>query len=470
MSNTDKYRTRLINLLKELFQLDQPELDFGFYKIMHAKSVQISRFLEQDLLDVIRDVFGEVDDQRLADAKAHYEAAIEQAKKFGAPDPEQTDGVKEAKAQYEQAKDGGNAESDIYDHLYRFFERYYDNGDFMSRRYYARESDSRAAPYAVPYDGREVYLHWANKDQYYIKSTEYLSNYSFDLNEAIRQQVQSGKTSGLEQFASHDEQPLTVHFRIVDANEGEHGNIKAATDQKRFFLIHAAKPVEILPLPDGEQELVIDFEYRTDPDKTGQDAKWQETRLKEAESTIIEALQSLATEAFLIALTTPAPTDSKDKRTLLGKYLQKYAARNTMDYFIHKDLGGFLRRELDFYIKNEIMRLDDIDNADAPQVQSYLSKIRVLRKIAQQLIAFLAQLEEFQKKLWLKKKFVTESHYCITLDRIDAKFYPEIAANNRQCEEWVKLFAINEIAGDLATPGYSEPLTVEFLAAIWSGE
>lgn len=465
MSNTDKYRNRLINLLKELFQLDQPELDFGFYKIMHAKSVQISRFLEQDLLDVIKDAFGEVDEQRLAEAKARYQAAIEQAKKFGAPDPEQTDGVKEAKAQYEQAKDGGNAESEIYDHLYRFFERYYDNGDFMSRRYYARESDSRAAPYAVPYDGREVYLHWANKDQYYIKSSEYLSNYSFDLNEAIRQQAQSAKTPGLEQFASHDEQPLKVHFRIVDASEGEHGNIKATADQKRFFLIHAAKPVEILPLSEGEQELVINFEYRTDPDKTGQDAKWQETRLQQAEAAIIQALQDLNATPFLQALQTPAPTDSKDKRTLLGKYLQKYAARNTMDYFIHKDLGGFLRRELDFYIKNEIMRLDDIDNADAPQVQSYLSKIRVLRKIAQQLIAFLAQLEEFQKKLWLKKKFVTECHYCITLDRIDAKFYPEIAANDRQREEWGKLFAIDEIAGDLATPGYTEPLTMEFLAA-----
>lgn len=460
MSNTDKYRTRLINLLKELFQLDQPELDFGFYKIMHAKSVQITRFLEDDLLNVIRDAFGEVDENRVADAKTQYEAAIEQAKKFGAPNPEDTDGVKEAKAQYEQAKDGGNAESEIYDHLYRFFERYYDNGDFMSRRYYARESDSRAAPYAVPYDGREVYLHWANKDQFYIKSGEYLSNYSFDLNEAIRQEAQKAKGAGLEQFASHDEQALKVYFRIVDASEGEHGNIKAAGDQKRFFLIHSAVPVLL-----ENQELIIQFEYRTDPDKTGQDAKWQETRLKEAEAKIIAALQSLDAAEFLKGLTTPAPTDSKDKRTLLGKYLQKYAARNTMDYFIHKDLGGFLRRELDFYIKNEIMRLDDIENADVPQVQNYLAIIRVLRTIARQLIDFLAQLEEFQKKLWLKKKFVTESHYCITLDRIDAKFYPEIAANDRQREEWVKLFAINEIAGDLATPGYSEPLTVEFLAA-----
>ena len=40
MSTTDKNRNRLITLLKELFQLDQPELDFGLDKIMHAKREQ----------------------------------------------------------------------------------------------------------------------------------------------------------------------------------------------------------------------------------------------------------------------------------------------------------------------------------------------------------------------------------------------------------------------------------------------
>ena len=36
MPNVEKQRERLISLLKELFQLDQPDLDFGFYRIMHA--------------------------------------------------------------------------------------------------------------------------------------------------------------------------------------------------------------------------------------------------------------------------------------------------------------------------------------------------------------------------------------------------------------------------------------------------
>src|SRR5690606_41028997 len=38
-------------------------------------------------------------------------------------------------------------------------------------------------------------------------------------------------------------------------------------------------------------------------------------------------------------------------------------------------------------------------------------------------------------------------------------------ANDEQREEWARLCAIDEIKGDLTTPGYSVPLTVEFLKA-----
>jgi len=170
-------------------------------------------------------------------------------------------------------------------------------------------------------------------------------------------------------------------------------------------------------------------------------------------------------EEYLRLFKVPAPTDSDRKRPVLAKYVNQYTARNTMDYFIHKDLGGFLRRELDFYIKNEVMNLDDIENAEPPAVESYLSKIKVLRKIAGKLIDFLAQLEDFQKKLWLKKKFVVETNYCMTLDRVPEELYAEVAANESQFEEWIKLFAIDEIQADLHKPGFSRPLGLEFLKA-----
>lgn len=470
MPSVQQQRDKLIGLLKQLFQLDQPDLDFGFYKIMHAKSEQVQRFLENDLLDIIKKEFGELDGDRIAVAKAKYEAALKTAKDYGAATPEEAPAVKEAKAEYENAKEGGSPEGDIYDHLWRFFERYYDNGDFLSRRYYARETAGKAAPYAIPYDGREVYLHWANKDQYYIKTSEYLSNFTFNPAKSEEYKKLAGELlpkneQGLEN--------LKVHCRIVEASEGEHGNVKTSEGQQRFFIIHGEQPIK---LENGE--LIIQFQYRTDPEKTGQDNTWKQKRLAEAVETIIAALkQSPEAKVFLDVLTLPAPT--KDQ-TLLAKYFNQYTARNTMDYFIHKDLGGFLNRELDFYIKNEIMRLDDIENSEAPKVETYLKKIRVLRKIARQLIEFLAQLENFQNKLFLKKKFVIETNYCITLDRIFAigmdeenssrktqleivrdELLKQIIVNKGQTEEWASLFSIDEIFS--SGSAFSNPLTIEFL-------
>lgn len=444
MANIEKQRERLISLLKELFQLDQPELDFGFYRIMHAKAGQVSDFLENDLLAIIRDAFGEADEARIAEAKAACEAARKQAEEFGAPNPDEAPRVKEAMAAYDAAKESGSNEGDVYDHLYRFFERYYDNGDFMSRRYFARETDGKAAPYAVPYDGREVYLHWANKDQYYIKTSEYLSNFTFDPTQAPEYRQAHGEL--------FEGKPLKVHCRIVAASEGEHNNVKASEQTERFFVVHEQKPIKLETTETGETELVLQFEYKPLPGKKYPLDADREKALKEqykasnkGDLPILDMADHFLSalpdelEAYRNALNVDAPTEKIKKRPLLAKYLCKYTARNTMDYFIHKDLGGFLRRELDFYIKNEVMRLDDVEHADAPKVETWLAKVKVLRKIARHLIDFLAQLEDFQKKLWLKKKFVVETQYCITLDRIPKAFYPVIAANEAQRDEWVSL-------------------------------
>ena len=44
---TQQY-TKLKSMLQELFQLDQPDLDFGLYRVMHAKSAEVSKFLDAD--------------------------------------------------------------------------------------------------------------------------------------------------------------------------------------------------------------------------------------------------------------------------------------------------------------------------------------------------------------------------------------------------------------------------------------
>ncbi len=442
---TQKYE-KLKTLLQELFQLDQPDLDFGLYRVMHAKSAEVSQFLDKDLLPQVQAAFSQYRTVDKAEIEKDLAKAIEQAQSLGA-DPETLPKVKDLRAQIKNdAVDVNALESEVYDHLFSFFRRYYSEGDFLAKRVY------KPGVYAIPYEGEEVTLHWANKDQYYIKTSEYLRDYAFRLR------------------PDDEQKPMRVHFRLADAVEGEHGNVKAAEGKDRVFILAAAGDSgrDFVAKEAGEQgkELVIRFEYRPatliDWPDDAREGKTKPPSKKELIALAVKRVLALA-DASLAAwigdLGRSHVTTSGERAdyTRLEAHLKRYTARNTFDYFIHKDLGGFLRRELDFYIKNEVMHLDDVENETVPRVEQYLSKIKVIRRIAGKIIDFLAQLEDFQKKLWLKKKFVVETHYCITLDRIPEALYPEIAANDAQREEWLTLFGIDSASG------YSVPLTIDFL-------
>ena len=371
------YHDSFIKKLQEIFMMDHAELDFGIYRIMNQKRSEIEHFLKFELLPQVKTALA------------------------GAPE---------------------GSDNEVFSHLVTFFSRYYDNGDFISKRRYKDNT------YAIPYNGEEVKLHWANADQYYIKSSEYFRDYTFVLPTSRRK----------------------VHFVLKDAST-EQNNNKAANNMERRFALYKPENEEELFYEVNSEELNIFFTYELMPKATKQN-----DLLAEA----LDKISEIVPEPFSELLTVKSPTDKNANRTLLEKHLTDYTAKNSFDYFIHKDLGGFLRRELDFYIKNEVMLLDDLD---AQHIASQLNIIKAIKTVGEKIIRMLAQLEDFQKKLWLKKKFVVQCDYCITLDRVPRELYPEILANDRQREEWVRLFAIDEIKSDLTTEGYSVPLTMEFL-------
>src|SRR5579863_5350534 len=149
-------------------------------------------------------------------------------------DPEQSPKVKELRARIaNDAVDVGALESEVYDNLFTFFRRYYSEGDFLAKRVY------KPGVYAIPYEGEEVKLHWATRDQYYIKTTEHLRDYEFRLR------------------PEDANQPMRVHFRLIDAAEGEHGNVKSRQDQERLFVL-----AEDDFIKEAGGELTIRFEYR----------------------------------------------------------------------------------------------------------------------------------------------------------------------------------------------------------------
>ena len=149
-------------LLRQLFQIEAADLDFGIYRIMNAKREEIMRFLNDELLPQVRECLGLYERESRAVLQAELEKAKEQAKALGFEDPAQAPKVKELQERYNAAFDIEAAENEVFSHLYNFFRRYYSEGDFISQRY------------AIPYHGEEVKLYWANYDQYYIKTSEYL--------------------------------------------------------------------------------------------------------------------------------------------------------------------------------------------------------------------------------------------------------------------------------------------------------
>ncbi|MDD3694712.1 MAG: DNA methyltransferase [Lentisphaeria bacterium] len=430
----------LVAKLSELFELDKVDLDFGIHRIIKAKHSQIATYLQERLPEKVRIALGDLAQAESGDSLAELKrqivdsmgsTALEADGRLAPCVADMPLGQKYNAAikasQDKQSKE--QVETEVYSHLYEFFSRYYEEGDFISRR---RRKAGRET-YAIPYDGEEVVLHWANKDQYYVKSSEDLKDYTFTV--PLNLSGNRGR----------------VQFKLTRMDAVQNNN-KAS----RIFQLDSE--AEIQATGDG---LVIPFHFAEGKSrKQADEIAWEDS-----------VLAALPPEWRRRLAARDDSYTGSGERTILQKHLRNYTKKNTSDYFIHKDLGGFLRRELDFYIKNEVMYLDDVDKRPADYLENELRKIKAIRAVAHDLIDFLAQFEDFQKRLWLKKKFVVETNWCITLDRIPEALYPEIAANDAQRLEWVRLFAIDEITatpGDLLTPaqpGYNEPLAVEFLKA-----
>src|SRR5690625_2740762 len=394
MNNYEKLQA----VLREIFEIDKADLDFGIYRIMNQKRDDVNKFIEKQLPKDIKKILSQTQSKDSVQLQTELE---EMGRNLDAAGVERESASKylELKNRVEASVDLTAMEQEIFSHLTNFFKRYYNEGDFISQRRYKKDV------YAIPYEGEEVKLHWANADQYYIKTSEYLKNYSFVL--------PNGKK---------------VTFQLKEAST-EQNNNKTQGDGERRFAIYKENPLEV----DGNN-LAINFTYELHKKSVKQDAL-----MKEAFETISS---NLPVDFAEICASGSATTEKNKNRTLLEKHLNDYVSRNTFDYFIHKDLGGFLRRELDFYIKNEILFIDDINTENPAFFTAQLSKIKAFKTVADKIITFLAQIEDFQKKLWLKKKFVIRTDYCITLDKIPAKYYEEIFSNAAQLKEWENLFSV----------------------------
>jgi adenine-specific DNA-methyltransferase len=417
---------RLQELLRDLFQYDFADLDFGIYRLLRLKRGEVEAFLTEQLPRRVDEVFkgaaGDVHTQLerelvgLAE-RVRQEIDADALTPTGEIKPEyraqKAKAVRDLVAAYEAKRKqvqeiqvSEEQKAEVFNHLWAFFSRYYEAGDFIpKRRYGARET------YAVPYNGEEVFFHWANRDQHYVKTAEALRDYAFTVE-------MLGK-------------PCRVRFTLTEASLPP-GNTKGDT---RYFF----------PLPKetgwdkGTRTFTLPFHYRlpteAEIEKHGKNSKLQESVLQTTLPKIIEAVPDVGLKARLAEI---VEQKEKEEISLLLKRLRHFCQKNTSDFFIHKNLDGFLRRELEFYLKDQVLHLADLDG-DFPAKQRTL---RVVRQLAEEVIQFLAQIENVQKRLFEKRKFVLKTDYLVPIQNVPRELWKEIIANDEQLGAWKELFAV----------------------------
>lgn len=343
MSSLERFQ----QLVRDLFLPDAADLDFGLYRLLRLKRAEIEAFLT-----------------------VHLPAQVAEALKSAAPEQQE----------------------DVYNHLYAFFSRYYEDGDFVPKRRYGARNE-----YALPYSGEETVFTWANRDQHYVKSRETFRDYSFVV----------PTTAG----------EFTVRFTVADADIPR-DNAKGDT---RYFY---PRP-EQLTFDGARRTVCLPFAYRLPVTGEGQFAI-----LAAAVPAIIRRIPDKGLASAL---------KRGEEEALLLKRLRHFTRRNTTDYFVHRDLRGFLTRELEYYIKDQLLSLGDLGG----NFEGKIRTVRVLRTIAETVIDFLAQIEDVQRRLFEKRKLVLHTHYLVPVQNVPRPLWPAVLANPTQLHAWESLFKVD---------------------------
>lgn len=449
-SQRQQMETRFVELMTELFQLDEAEaLDFGLYRVIRRHNREVHAFLGEivadkeskalqggrlaELLDGAFETLGheaQADDKfRLKDLEQQLglkpgmtqdqrEAALSQAEGFPA--------IKGLVAEYRSRTETQVSQltvqqdrAEVLNRLYQFFSRHYQDGDFIVERRYGKGG----ARY-VKSTGEDTEFHWATEDMYYIKSGDIFTDFPVRL------------ANGQQILFTVDPETLQATRSALKPNDKAHYELDGATK-------------------DGE---IIKARLKY--------LKGAQTEKQKDE--IVTAVQKVGAGG-----TAESGTD-------IRRWLGRLMARNQSDFFIHKRLKEALSEDLDIFLKTEVLDVDQLlagANQQTDLPKRVMKVARIVREVGGHIINFLAALEDFQKALWEKKKLVFETRYVITLDRLE-RYAPAWLAQNidtivkKQRAEWKDLglgdyakatACIRKTKGDLATSATEQylPLPID---------
>lgn len=100
---------------------------------------------------------------------------------------------------------------------------------------------------------------------------------------------------------------------------------------------------------------------------------------------------------------------------ILERAFRVFEKQSEVDYFINKNAKEFLKEQFNIWLYQYVF------SGESEWTEKRIKQLQVLKKIAFKIIDFISQFEDELVKIWNKPKFVLNSNYVITLDRIAEK-------------------------------------------------
>lgn len=126
----------------------------------------------------------------------------------------------------------------------------------------------------------------------------------------------------------------------------------------------------------------------------------------------------------------------------LARACRVFEKQSEVDYFINKNARAFLREQFDLWLYQYVF------SGDTDWKETRLRQLGALKEIAFKIIDFIAQFEDELVRVWNKPKFVLNSHYVITLDKItDESLRGRLFGHTgmaAQLQEWRDLGLVDE--------------------------
>jgi adenine-specific DNA-methyltransferase len=466
--------------LKEMFQFNANDLDFGIYRIYNLKRKEIEKFVDgkdehclepiiNKTLELVSNIEKQVEltsltaylkkfnqENLVNDPAGNFDKIQQLIINFGDNDQEKESLTAALTASTKEFNITDEIKDKIYNHILGYFEMYYSNGDFG---YNNRSRNLYKVPYEADYDGNDTMFHWKHKGSLYIKTGNSFNAIKFKLKHLDKEfelRLETNDNSTSEEVARNNNKDTKLkHYKFnrfeekdgitrIVFNLSDSSTTKADLFKSLFKEVFNSKAkLDNYLFADDKpvfNDLTDDYDKVQDGSVKGIGA------LRVNRKTLLNKVNKNFERGNKIEIISENGQERFSDETLetiynIDQKLNSFYIGNDSDYFIHENLQDFLTQEKERYIKNHI--LSDLKSIlDGKLDNTTLIIAKAFELVSSRIIEFLSAIEEFQKKLFTMKKKVVESEYCLTIDNIDEKYYKEILENKAQLAEWENLFSV----------------------------